>query len=148
MLFFTRNVGKLLLRTIVFIKNFLNYGYLLQKMNRTNIALTPKKETPEKLSDHRPISLYIVSYKFISKQLANRHRLLPKVVSPLQSTFAQNRNIHDNILIAHDILFSFSKHHSRDGYRAINSIWKKHMIGWNGILSKNALPILVFARDW
>ena len=50
----------------------LNSGKLLRKINLTYIALILKKESPEKMSDYRPISLCNVLYKIISKVIANR----------------------------------------------------------------------------
>lgn len=54
------------------IKALLRHGYILRTLNRTNITLIPKKDKLEKINDCRPISLFNMSYKFISKLLANR----------------------------------------------------------------------------
>jgi hypothetical protein len=56
----------------------------------------------------KPISLYNIVYKIISKILASQLKsLLPKVISPLQSTFVLNRNIQDNTILAHELLNAF-----------------------------------------
>lgn len=65
--------------------------------------MVPKKEISEKVSDYRPIIFWNISYKIISKLFANRLRvILSKVISPLESAFVPNGDIHDNGLVAHD----------------------------------------------
>lgn len=69
-----------------------------------------KKGNPEKVLNYRPISLCKVSYKFISKILTNRLRMnLPKIISSLHSTFVAKRVIHNNMLIAHEVLSTFNR---------------------------------------
>lgn len=115
--------------------------FIAKEINRTHLTLIPKKKVPEKVFDYRPISFCNVSCKSIFKLLANRLRtVLPKIISPLQSAFATNKDIHDDIFIAHEILTTFSKNHAKGGYMAIKS-WpiKLHMektydrLAWNFI---------------
>jgi hypothetical protein len=53
------------------ILSFLNFGHLDETIHATNIALIPKVKKPTLVSEFRPISLYNVIYKLISKVLAN-----------------------------------------------------------------------------
>lgn len=58
-----------------------------------------------KLQVFRLISLCNVSYKIITKVLANRHReILDLIISPTQSVFIQGRFICDNIILRHKCL--------------------------------------------
>ncbi|KAM1080494.1 hypothetical protein ACFX2B_014935 [Malus domestica] len=76
-----------------------------KKINSTNIALVPKIQNPETVTQFRPISLCNYSYKILSKVLANHLKpLLSSLISPMQNAFVAGRQIHDNIVIAHEVL--------------------------------------------
>jgi hypothetical protein len=68
-------------------------------LNSANIALLPKKDGAEEISDFRPISLIHGIAKIIAKMLSLR--LAPHMddlVSKAQSAFIKKRSIHDNFL--------------------------------------------------
>ena len=52
--------------------NALNTGVVPKLLNSNFISLILKIKHPKKVSDYRPISLYNVIYKLISKVLVNR----------------------------------------------------------------------------
>lgn len=92
------------------IKAFLKHGHILRELNRKHITLISRKDNSKEVNDYRPISLCDVSYKFVSKLLANRLRLvLLKIISSISIVFIRNRDIHDNVLIAYVILSIFNK---------------------------------------
>jgi hypothetical protein len=81
--------------------DFLNYDIFDPAINKTFIALIPKKKNPSSVTEYRPISLCIVFYKLIAKTLANKlNMVLNCIISPHQSAFILGRLIIDNILVA------------------------------------------------
>ena len=83
----------------------LNSGNMPTSLNHTYISLIPKIKSPEKANDFRPIILFNVLYKIVSKTIANRlKKLLPKLVSKSQSAFMSDRLISDNIIVVLETL--------------------------------------------
>ena len=81
------------------------------------IAMVPKQSDSHTIHYFRPISLCNIVYKIITKILANRLKfLLPKIISPLQTTFVPNRNIQDNTILAHELLHSFKNEKGKGGF--------------------------------
>ena len=60
----------------------LNLGSILKSINHTFITLILKVHNPKRVFDFRPISLYNVIYKIISKVISNRLKpLLNSIIS-------------------------------------------------------------------
>ena len=75
------------------------------QLNLTHIALIPKVKNPTCVIEFQPISLCNVLYKLIAMVLANRlKKILPDIISPIQSVFIPGRLITDNILAAYETL--------------------------------------------
>jgi len=88
-----------------FITEFHRNDKLARCINTTFITLIPKVDSPQKLSDFRPISLVGCLYKILAKVLANRLRLvIGKVISETQSAFVKDRQILDGVLIAIEVV--------------------------------------------
>ncbi|KAL5752312.1 hypothetical protein ACOSQ2_022819 [Xanthoceras sorbifolium] len=67
-------------------------GRLKEKINQTLITLIPKVTSPLDMTQLRPISLYNMNYKVISKVIVQRLRgLLPNLISPNQVAFVPGR---------------------------------------------------------
>ncbi|GJY12210.1 RNA-directed DNA polymerase, eukaryota, reverse transcriptase zinc-binding domain protein [Tanacetum coccineum] len=79
------------------VKEFFRTGKLLNEVNCTLISLIPKIQTPDKVTNFRPIACCNVLYKCISKIIIDR-------VGLNQSAFVPNRHIQDNILLSQELL--------------------------------------------
>ena len=85
------------------ILDILNNNAHMDDLNKTYIALIPKKKECDTPVDFRPISLCNVMYKILSKVLANRlKRVLPTIIHESHSGFVPGRLISDNILVAYE----------------------------------------------
>jgi hypothetical protein len=67
-------------------------GSILEGWNETIVVLIPKVPNPDRLKDLRPISLYNVVYKLISKVIANRLKTIfePGCVCAEEAYFRQH----------------------------------------------------------
>ena len=127
--------------------DFLNSGNMLPKINYIHIVLIPKIKSLERISDYRPINLCNVIYKFISKVLANRLKLIfLMVISPTQIAFFPSRFITDNTLVAYETLHTMHGRRSgRWGSLALKLDISKAYdhVEWpflKGIMSRLGLP--------
>lgn len=100
--------------------DFFNLHTSLEFLNQTFITLIPKVKNPEYILQFRPISLCNVTYKIISKTMANRLKIVfSEIISSNQSVFVKGRLISDNIIIAHEILRFLKVGKSRTHYMAL-----------------------------
>lgn len=92
----------------------------VSELNDTLITLIPKVEPVESIRNFIPISLCNVSYKVITKILAQRLRsLMGSLVNPCQSSFIPHRQSRDNIILAQEIFHSMRKRKGKKRWMAI-----------------------------
>lgn len=134
---FFKNSGMFLKTICGMIWAFLKHGYVLSwvKQNLSSLTIVLKEDQHREVNDFRPSSICNISYKIISTLLANRLRvILPTIISSLQNNFVSNTDIHNNILVAHQIISTFAIKRKNKGYMTIKLDRKKPMIGWTRIL--------------
>ena len=97
---------------------------------------------------YRPISLYTVAYKTITKIIANRLQdILPDLIGPHQMSFVPGHHITENIIVAQEIIHSMRRKKGRQGFMAIKVDLEKayDRLSWNfihGTLQELNLPIV------
>ncbi|XP_041004081.1 uncharacterized protein LOC121249435 [Juglans microcarpa x Juglans regia] len=95
-------MGNLVTSTVL---RSLNSGVLPTDLNHTLISLIPKKKCCEMVADFRPISLYNVIYKLVSKT---------------QGAFVPGRLITDNVLVAYELVnYLRNKRKGKTGYMSL-----------------------------
>lgn len=119
-------------------------------INHTNICLIPKFVDANNMSDFHPISLCSVAYKSISKILCLRLQgCLDTIISDFQAAFVPDRQITDNILVAHELMHALkTKKDCSEQYMAIKTDISKDYdrVEW-GFL-ESTMAMLGFESRW
>ena len=125
-------------------------GDIPQGWNDTTIVLIPKIQNPEQVKDLRPISLYNVLYKVVSKVLANRLKVvLQVIISTSQSAFVPGRLISDNTLVAYEILhYMRSKRRGKVGYAAVKLDMSKAYDRVEWLFLSDMMSRMGFSQAW
>ena len=112
--------------------------------------MIPKVNNPERVSDFRPISLYNVIYKIISKVITNFLKpLLDSIISKTQSAFIADRLITDNILIAFESLHNMKTNcTAKKGFMAIKLDMSKAYNRVEWVFLERILLKLGFQESW
>jgi hypothetical protein len=92
----------------------------IAEVNQTDICLIPKIHQPEYIKQFRPISLCNTNYKIVSKVVVERLKdCIEKLISPFQTGFVPGRNIHENVIVAKEMIHSMHKMKGKKGVFAI-----------------------------
>lgn len=127
-------VGPLFVRSI---QRFFQTGFLLKELNNSFITIIPKQQGACSFNEFRPISLSNVSYKVISKIIANRIKpFLERLVSPNQTAFIEGRWINENGILAQEIIHTMKKTRARRGWVGMKLDFSKAFdrLEWNFVL--------------
>ena len=132
------------------IQAFFHSGSLFKLLNHSYIFLIPKKPFPDEVSHFRPMSLYNVIYKVMSKVIVNRLKLvMDSLITPYQNAFIQGRSISDNILLAHEIMDTLKKKKGKKfsfGALKIDMSKAYDRVNWNFL--KAVLIAMKFDPKW
>jgi len=108
------------------VQSFFRDEWLLKDMNKTFIILIPKVQDASNFGHFRPISLCNFCYKVISIILVARLQpLLDKLIDLAQVAFVPNRNIAENVLLAQEVVHSFSTTKKKKGFMGLNLDFQK-----------------------
>eukprot|EP00253_Pinus_taeda_P020133 PITA_20133 len=87
------------------VKNVFKNHKMGENTKSSHIALIPKEVNPLSFNRFRPISLCNVSYKIVTKILANRlKKLLPHLISENQGGFVPSKQITDNVILIQEVI--------------------------------------------
>ncbi|KAL6509176.1 hypothetical protein OROGR_022486 [Orobanche gracilis] len=94
------------------IQDFFLNGRLLKSLNASLITLIPKSQTTNSIRDYRPIACCNVLYKIISKVITNRlGKVMQYLTGDEQAAFVPGRYIHDNTILAQEIIKGYGRQH-------------------------------------
>lgn len=102
---------------VKFALDFFAVGKLHPGCNDTVITLIPKVSCPESVKQLRPIGLCNITYKILTKTMANRLReASKKLIGPNQTSFVPGRQISDNIIVLQEVLNSMNVRKATTGW--------------------------------
>ena len=119
------------------VHNFFSSENLEGFINRTKIVLIPKIDRPVVWSHCRPINLCNVTYKIVTKIIANRLKhIMDKVISLMQASFVKGRYITNNIVIIQQLIHYMKRKRGKQGLMAVKVDLKKayDRLSWDFIL--------------
>lgn len=103
-----------------FVRNMWKQPVEVGQVNTTDICLIPKVDKLEFITQFRPILLCNVSYKVLTKIIVNHLKpFIPDIISPFQTGFVLTRSIHENIVVAWEMVHSMHRMRGKTGLFAV-----------------------------
>ena len=132
------------------IQSFFHFGFMLEYLNHPIISLIPKLDRPFNLTHYRPITLYNILYKIMSKVLVNRLKMvLDTCISKNQAAFAPRRQILDNVMISHEYMhYLKNKRQGLDGFMALKLDMSKAYDRMEWSFLETIVRKMRFAESW
>lgn len=130
------------------VKTIFSSGKVLEYLNRTFITFIPKCTNLESLGNYRLISLCNSISKVVTKLIVTRIRpMLPRLISPLQTTFVLGGKGVDNAIIVQEMIHYMSKKKGSSGVMAIKIDLEKayDCLEWSFI--RDTLSLFKFPED-
>ena len=90
--------------------DFFTKGKLFKPFNFTLVSLLLKVQNPQTVKEYRPIACCTVIYKIISMVITRRmHDVMADIIYESQSGFIPGRKISNNIVLAHELVKSYTR---------------------------------------
>jgi len=106
---------------------------IYRNINCTAVTRVPKVSSPMNIKEYIPIACCTVLYKISGKLLATRlQKVISTIINPTQAGFVPGRRIGDNIIMAHELVKSYTRKHVSP--RCMIKIDLQNMIVWNGYI--------------
>ncbi|GAU48536.1 hypothetical protein TSUD_282880 [Trifolium subterraneum] len=132
---------------IDFLNEFHHSAVLPKGITASFLALIPKKDHPQQLSDYRPICLIGILYKLLSKVLAARlKKVMGKLISTCQSAFLPGRQILDGVVALNEIIDLAKRRKDRCLLFKVDFERAYDTISWNYL--ESMMLKMGFAEKW
>ncbi|PNX82415.1 cysteine-rich receptor-like protein kinase, partial [Trifolium pratense] len=130
-----------------FLNEFYHNAVLPKAITASFLALIPKKDHPQQLSDYRPICLIDMLYKILSKLLATRLKnIMGKLISPCQSAFLPGRQILDGVVVLNEIIDLSKRRKDRCLFFKVDFERAYDTINWSYL--ERMMLKMGFAQKW
>ncbi|XP_058741550.1 uncharacterized protein LOC131613927 [Vicia villosa] len=93
------------------VQDFFVNNRMYRAVNCALVTLIPKTKDAKSMKEMRPIACCTTLYKIISKVLTKRLNKVINSVNDSQTTFLPGKTIHDNIILAFELLRGYNRKH-------------------------------------